>query len=72
MLDESRFRDASDGSLAPLRKWPDPYDEPDDFTNYTGPHGALHAAPDLSVCVCGWHPHSHPGYTIADHLKDWQ
>lgn len=70
--DESRYRDASGGSPAPLRaEGPSPYDEPDDFGTYVGPHGYVYVSSTLAVCECGWHPWNHPGFTVVDHLRDF-
>jgi hypothetical protein len=72
MAKEKAFRDASDESPAPFRMGgPSPYDEPDDFTVYVGPHGYVHVSPMEAVCQCGWHPRNHPGCTVLDHLKDF-
>lgn len=47
--------------------------EPEDYGLYDGPHTAnpnTLAARVTAACVCGWHPRNHPGYWLADHLRD--
>lgn len=48
--------------------------EPQDFATYDGPHGvylpSLHSRGTVAFCQCGWHPANHPGFIVADHLRD--
>jgi hypothetical protein len=45
-----------------------------DLDSYDGPHsvalGSLYQRGMTAYCVCGWHPKNHPGFIVADHLKD--
>lgn len=45
-----------------------------DMATYDGPHavhlGSLLQRGMVAYCVCGWHPDNHPGFIVADHLRD--
>jgi hypothetical protein len=52
-----------------------PPSEPEDFALYDGPHGpepGSMMARVVAFCVCGWHPRNHPGFWLADHLRDME
>jgi hypothetical protein len=48
--------------------------EPDDLSEYDGAHDvylpSLYQRGMTAFCVCGWHPANHPGFIVADHLRD--
>lgn len=62
---------AKNSQPAPALQIPE---EPEDFSTYDGPHavhlGSLIQRGMTAFCVCGWHPKNHPGFVVADHLKD--
>jgi hypothetical protein len=47
-----------------------------DLSTYDGPHavnlGSLWQRGMTAFCVCGWHPKNHPGFIVADHLRDME
>jgi hypothetical protein len=49
--------------------------EPEDYGLYDGPHELNPATlfPGIpAACVCGWTPDNHPGFILADHLRDME
>lgn len=41
----------------------------DSVDHYPHPGSLMARMP--AACVCGWHPKNHPGYILADHLRDF-